>query len=479
MAELDGRTVMPTADSIVTRNFLALGGGEAAARAIAFVATVYIARVLGAPYFGIVAFSAAVLLYLGRLVDGGLDQGLGIQLIASKRARIERLAFTLLVARFTIAAGLALSLLLIGTLLLPQPDGAVLAAFGLLLFPLALSTRWLHLGLERARFVAIARIAGELAMVVLVFAFVRSPKDVLAVPLAQFAGDTLAALLLVGGLIMWGYRPSFALHWRPLRAISRRAAPLVLASLLSLLIFNADLLVLRIFRGASAVGLYVAAYALISFFGNLMSAYGASLLPTLARLANRSEEQLALYRTASAHATAVALPVTVGGFLLAPEIIGAVFGEAYGPAALPLRILVWSICLGALREVARVGMLARGREDRILRMNIWGTAMNVSANLVLIPLFGMAGAAAATIGTETLRLGIIQRFATQEGLAPARLRRFWRPVAATAFMATVLAVLNGSQLWISIPAGAAAYAAALIVTGGLRVRWGKPLRLDI
>ena len=93
-----------SASSLVARNFLALGAGEAAARVIAFLATIYVARVLGSQSFGIVAFSAAILLYLSRVVDGGLDLGLGVQLVATKRSRIERLGPTLIAGRVLAAA---------------------------------------------------------------------------------------------------------------------------------------------------------------------------------------------------------------------------------------------------------------------------------------------------------------------------------------------------------------------------------------
>jgi len=456
----------------VARNFLALGTGEAASRVIAFLATVYVARVLGSPSFGIVAFSAAILLYLARVVDGGLDLGLGIQLVASKRSRIERLGPTLLASRTLAAVVLALVLLGVGILVLPQPDGAVLAAFGLVLFPVALSTRWIHLGLERTRFVAMARVMGEVAMVALVVAFVHGPDDLLGVPLAQFAGDMLMVAVLAASLLKWGYRPRFVFHRRALRPVLGRATPLVLASLLGLLVYNSDLVFLRLFRDAETVGFYVAGYALITFLGNLTGTYGMSLLPTLARLTNRSEERLSLYRTSMAQVLAVALPVTVGGYLLAPKIIRVVFGESYGPAALPLQILIWTVAIAVAREIARVGLLACGREDRILTMNVWATAVNLLSNVIAIPLFGMVGAAAATVGTEGCRLAMAQWFAAQEGLTPPGIMRAWRPVAATAVMAAVMLKLEALQLWLVIPIGAAVYLAGLVLSGAVRMRWG-------
>ena len=48
-----------TLASIVTRNFVALGVGELAARVVSFLTVVYIARTLGAEAYGIVGFAAA------------------------------------------------------------------------------------------------------------------------------------------------------------------------------------------------------------------------------------------------------------------------------------------------------------------------------------------------------------------------------------------------------------------------------------
>src|SRR5690606_28349872 len=97
-------------------------------------------------------------------------------------------------------------LLVVAGFVLRQPDGAVLALYGLTLVMVGGSTRWIHLGLERTRFAAVSRIVGELTMVVLVLLLVRGPADVTRVPLAQFLGDSLAALLLLAALRRSGIR---------------------------------------------------------------------------------------------------------------------------------------------------------------------------------------------------------------------------------------------------------------------------------
>ena len=85
----------------------------------------------------------------------------------------------------------------ISLLLLPSPEGPVLAAYSLTLLAVALSTRWVHLGNERAQPVAVARVTGEVIAVLLVLATVRNPDHLIRVPFSQFTGDLAAALLLL------------------------------------------------------------------------------------------------------------------------------------------------------------------------------------------------------------------------------------------------------------------------------------------
>lgn len=460
----------------MTRNFLALGSGEAVARIVAFAATVYIARVLGSESFGIIGFALAVVLYLNRIVDGGLELGLGVQLIAENPDRIESVAPSLLTARILVAAVLATGLAVLGLVAFPGSEGSVLALYGLTLLAVGAGSRWILFGLERTRFVAGARTAGELLMVGLVFWLVRSPEDLAAVPLAQFAGDALAALALLWWLRRLGYRFRPRLDRSAIQPLVRRALPLVGSALLGLMIYNSDLIFLRAFRGLSAVGLYAAAYALISFLSNLGTAYSMSLLPTLTRLGDDAANRLSLYRSATVHVFAAGFPIAVGTTVLAPDIIGLVFGDAYAASALPLQILIWSVTLALLRDVPVVALMARGREDRVFRLTAWATTVNLTLNVAVIPLFGMVGAAAATVATEGTRMALARRDAGRLGFTPPGPGRLGRPAIAGLAMGAVLVFARPLSVWLSVPLGAAVYAAVLLLLGGLRTRGGEPPR---
>lgn len=304
-------------------------------------------------------------------------------------------------------------------------------------------------------------------MVALVLALVRGPDHLLAVPLAQFAGDCLAALLLLLWLARHGFPIRPRLDWATARPVFASTWPLVSSALLGLVMFNADLILLRVFRDTATVGYYAAAYTLVSFLINLGGTYRHSLVPTLARLSDDPAGQHRLYGSAMLLVFSLAFPAAVGGFLLAEPLIITAFGAEYAPAATALGLLVLSVPLSLLREVATGALLAHSRERQVLTLAAWPAAINLALNLLLIPGLGITGAAVSTILTEATRFAFALALVRPLGFRLDTLRRLGRPVLAGVVMAALLLAVRPATVWVAIPAGAAAYFAALAMLGGL------------
>ncbi|MGE0354761.1 MAG: flippase [Gemmatimonadales bacterium] len=467
-----GPGVTDHSERLVRRNFLALGAGEAAARLIAFGATVYVARTLGAGPYGVVGFALAILLYLNYLADCGIET-LGVREIAEDHERVHTMAPAVLTARIVAAAAIIVVVIPVALFLLPQPDGGVLAVYVLTLLALGGNTKWIHLGLERAGRVALARVLGESSMAVLVVLLVHSAADLGRVPLAQFSGDILAALLLAFFLRRQGVSLRLRLDLRGALPVLRRSFPLAAHALLGLMIYNSDLIFLRGFRGAAETGYYVAAYTLVSFLLNLGIAYSQSLLPTLHRLAPQPERQRALYQTSMAQVFTAAFPVAVGGSLLSGGIILLVFGPAFAASAVALQILLWSIPVAFYRNVPQMALISAGRQHTVLGITFVSALLNLGLNLAVIPRWGMAGAAWATLGTEIIRSSLALRYAARAGFPLPALSRLWRPLVAGLVMGGVVFYAGRAGVLPGIGAGIAAYFVVLWLVGGIRVVAGE------
>ncbi len=411
-------------------------------------------------------------LYLAQVADFGVE-AIGIREIAEDPGRLDTLGSPILGARLAIAGGLAAVTALLSILFLPTPEGPVMAAYGLILLPVALSTRWVHLGNESARPVAGARVLGELVAVGLIVLVVRDTGDLIRVPFSQFLGDLTAAVLLLVLVRRLGSR--VGVGWDPARAsaVLRRASPLVVHALLGLLIYNSDLIFIRVLMDRTAVGFYAAGYTFISFLLNLGVAYMQSLLPTLTRQETGSESERSFIASSYALVFAAGLPAAIGGSLLARNIVVTIFGPGYEPAAAALGILVWSVPISLFRNIGIAALISRDRQDLVLRTTTGSVVANVILNLALIPFLGIVGAAVATVTTEALRSFLSVRYVCGAGLPGLPVTRFWKPVAAGGALAAAVWWAPIGNLWLLVAVGAAAYLISLVALGAIRFEGGK------
>ena len=453
----------------VTGNFVGLAAGGVISSAIGFVATVYIARNLGVESYGVVGFAAAVTLYLSAITDGGLEFQ-GPREIAEDHDRVQHMAPSILMARLIVASALALVVALLGTLAIPDPEGPVLAVYGLTLFAVAANTRWIHIGLERVRVVAVSRIVDQVIKVLLVFALIRGPADAVLVPFAEFVGSALAALLLILALRRRGFSLPLRFDAAVVWAAFERSRPLMYATLLGLAIYNSDLILLSFFRDWEQVGYYLAGFALVSLLGLLGVTCRLTLVPTLTRLSSTADQQRELYHTAMARVFALGCPIAVGGYLLAPKMIALVFGPAYVASGVVLQIVIWSVPLLLIRSVLQAVLVASGRAERVFRMTALAAGLSVFVNLIAISRYGMLGAAFTTVLTEGARLFLAQRYAQQECFPFTKVARFTRAALAAAVMGVMLLTIAPVSLWSSLALGVFGYVLTLSLLGGIRFR---------
>ena len=140
-----------------------------------------------------------------------------------------------------------------------------------------------------------------------------------------------------------------------------------------------------------------AAYKLLLVGIGVAITYFTGLFPALSRLyvENRDEFRLLVRRTAEFWLTFV-VPLVVGGTFLAGPIIRLLYGAAYANSVMPFQILLWSAALVVLRWVYMDSLRATGHQALDLRCAITSASLNVTLNIILIPRFGMIGAASST-----------------------------------------------------------------------------------
>lgn len=449
-------------------NVLSLSSGEIASRAVTLAAIMYLSRRLGPAEFGIVGFANAITSYFAIAVGQGLSR-VGARDIARTPMRAASLAVSTTAVRLALAAG-AFALLAAVALLLPKPMYVRLVVLlsGLTLFARALDTTWVYKGLERGRPVAAALVGGQLLFLIIVLLLVRGPADVTRVPVASFAGEALAMLALLAPFA-YGVQASRApVRLREGAALLRASAVPTFTGMVRIIIFTFDVVLLGFWASAADLGLYTAAYRICFLLLAISTSIQASYLPHISRAVADGAD--AIGRAASstlATAAVIGIPLVTGGMMLAEPIMRIVFGSAYAGGSLALRILLPSIGFIFLHAVAGSTLVALGRVKLEWGIMSLGAVLNILLNIVLIPRYGIVGAAWATLASEGLIL-LLCAVALRRLRISVNVGGVARPAVAAGVMVLVIVVIGtGRPLLLDLVVGAVAYVAVLAAIGGI------------
>jgi O-antigen/teichoic acid export membrane protein len=457
--------VTDTSRGKVLGNVFFLSAGDVLSRVIAFAGTAYLTRQLGPSGFGIIGFAMALASYLGLVATGG-SNSMATREVARRPHNAATIAASVILVRLVFAL-LAMSAMAIIAWLIDKSfiTKLVIALSGLSFLNLAIDTSWAYKGLERNRPIAVSMILGQTLFVSLVFVFVRRPDDVVSVPVAQFLGEfigvsLLAVLILRAGPVNWNFSEGLR--------VLRSSRNLLATKILRALIFNFDVLLLGFLLGEKHVGLYVAPYRFCFVLLAIAVAIHASYLPAFVRAASKGPDTLAeITNRALAFSAAVGAPLVLGGMVVARPLLRALFGPDYVDGTTAFRLLILSIGLIFLHGHFSNVLLALDRTSIELRIIAAATAANIVLNFLLIPVWGITGAAASTVTAEGLILLLVLLVVRSKG-GHFHAGAVCRPILAAMVMGAVLFGLRlNTELALSVALGSVVYAAALFLLRGI------------
>ena len=446
-------------------NVLSLSGGDVLSRIIAFAGTAYLARKLGPTGFGIVGFALALRSYFALVTTGG-SNAVATREVARRPGDAPAIASSVILVRLVLACLAVGAMALIAWLInKPLATKLVIVLSSLSFLSLAIDTSWVFKGLERNRPVAISLVLGQALFVILVLLFIRGQEDVVFVPVAQFLGEVIGATLLAVIILRLGpAKWDFSEGLRVLRS----SGNLLACKILRTVIFNFDVLLVGFLLGEKAVGHYVAPYRFCFMLLSVAGTIHVSYLPTLTRAAEMGLVALAESTDrALAFSAAVAAPLIVGGMIEARPLLQMLFGSEYLDGTPAFRLLILSIGLIFLHGHLSNVFLVRDQTSMLTWITAPATAINVVLNFLLIPAWGIVGAAASTVVAEMLIL-ISDTLVIRAGGVRFRLGVIWRSALAAAVMGAALFGLRSAHNFaLSVAVGAVVYIAALVLLRGV------------
>jgi O-antigen/teichoic acid export membrane protein len=243
-------------------------------------------------------------------------------------------------------------------------------------------------------------------------------------------------------------------------------------------VYSIDTLLLGAFLGDAEVARYRAGSELARLLQYARTQVSAAFVPLASRYLLRGEREplQALLRSVAITLTRGAL--FIAGVLshLAAPLLQAILGQpAYDSYAFVSLLLLGHVVVAAFALAGNTMILA-GRQREILLSSAIMTAVNLALGLLLIPRFGVTGAAAATLAAMTIAmLGQTYRMRASLGLSlPLRAFATTAALAAAAYALSLLASLAFTAAWPRALAAAATFAAGFGAALALPLRHRRP-----
>lgn len=387
----------------------------------------YLVRTLGVETYGKLGFALAVNQYLLLVSEYGftLSASRDVARHQTDRTRVSELFWNVQFAKLAL---LVLAFLTLVPLVhfVPSFMGAeplIYAGF-ILVVGHFVAPVWLFLGKEAMRPFLLFTVVARLLAIPAIFILVKSPEDGLIAMAFQ------AAPMFVTGLLTLGYasRTGWLIFVKPRPSMMgqqlRQGWPLFVASVSTSLYTISTPIVLGIFAGPAAVGVFVAADKIRAAALSLITPVSQVMFPRLNVLLEQKQVNVAIQTirrmlalSASVHA-AIAILLVV----FAAQISQLAYATSAPQAKDVLVILAPVVCVIGISNVLGTHVtLPLGMSTWFGRVLLMAGIWHIVALVVLAPRWGAIGAAVAILSTELLILagfifGLITKPAASAGL---------------------------------------------------------------
>lgn len=384
------------------RNAGWLIGGRLVNKLLVFFVGVLTARYLGPGNYGLIDYAAAYTTFFASLCNLGINSVIIKDFVDNPEEQGCAIGTTLVLR--TISSILS-ALIIVGIVSLAEPDEpltlivAALSAIGLVFRVFETLKQWFQARLQ-SKYVAIATVAAYLAVSAYKIILLMTGKSV-----TWFAMATSVDYIVLAVVLLWAYRknegPKLSFSWKKAKQLLSSSHSYILSGLMISIYASTDKLMLKQMLDETAVAYYGLASSLSIAWGFVLEAIIDSVYPSVIQAHGKDKalfekRNRQLYSLVIYVAAAVSLVIC----LFAKPIVLILYGKAYRPAIMPLRIVVWYTAFSYLGGARNAWIVSENKQRYLKYLYLGAAVVNVVLNFALIPTWGTTGAAIASLITQ-------------------------------------------------------------------------------
>lgn len=433
-----------TAKQTVFKNTFWLGLSSAISRLMTFFLFVYVARILGATQYGEFNFALSFVILFSIFSDLGLSKVIIRELSQDKEKEKE---YPNLLSLKIFLLGASLITVFLSSFFVTQ-DHYIRNLIWILAFYIGIGNFFnIFYAFLQARqkmeYEAAAKILETVFYVGAGFLVIFNFPSAKNLAIGYFV--SIFAFLFL--FLIFFHSRIFRLNlgwntgiWKKYLGISW---PLALTAVFSSVYSQTDTVMLGSSGQITQVGWYQAAYRIIAATLIPATIISTSFFPMLNRAFKESKEKFQrIWNFHTESMVYLAIPLVVGGIILAPRIIDYIFNPTFGPSVLAFQILIITAGLTILQTPFYHSLIVCDQQKKIFYAVLAGAIFNVILNWILIPRYSLYGAAWATVITLFLIVSVIAGF--------VRKSTSIRPFNKTFFLSILLSAISVIPMYFTI-----------------------------
>ncbi len=184
--------------------------------------------------------------------------------------------------------------------------------------------------------------------------------------------------------------------------ILRSAWPFAIAGVFGVLMGSIDTVIIGWLLPVVSVGLYAAAQKPIAMLGIIPGFIYSSLFPFFSRFVHENDNDRLgqLTKKSILASLGLALPIVVGGIIMANPMIRVIYGTEYMGAVLTFQVLLFNLILVFPGTILSGILIAQDKQGIFIKTGAVGATINIILDLLLIPIYGIVGSAIATSAVQ-------------------------------------------------------------------------------
>ena len=383
----------------VVKNAGWLIGGKVFQILINLVVGLLTARYLGPGNYGLINYAAAYTAFFSSICSLGINSVIVKEFVDNpgKEGEILGTSFVMRIVSSVLSACTIVSISYV--LDAGDLDTIVvvgLSSIGLVFHVFELYNYWFQSRLQSKK-TAIASLAAYTITALYKLILLAQGRSV-----RYFALATSVDYVCVAIVLYFFYRreqgSKLTFSWTYGKKLLAKSCHYILAGLMVSVYAQTDKIMLKQMIDDAAIGYYATANSLCNMWCFVLGAIIDSLFPSIMRAYNVNKTEYdKLNRILYAIVFYVCAFVAVLFTIFGEWVVRLLYGDAYLPAAIPLKVLTWYTAFSYLGVARNAWIVCENKQKYLKYIYVSAALANVILNLLLIPVWGTTGAAVASL----------------------------------------------------------------------------------